>query len=72
MLLDGIVIVVVAEPVDDVVLSGCEMGGGMGGMGGGMAASRADNPWQARGLGLAAHVVFGFGLYLSALALPAA
>jgi hypothetical protein len=42
------------------------------GMGGGIAASRADNPWQARGLGLAAHAVFGLGLYLSALALPAA
>ncbi len=42
------------------------------GMGGGIAASRADNPWQARGLGLAAHAIFGFGLYLSALVLPAA
>jgi hypothetical protein len=41
-------------------------------MGGGIAASRADNPWQARGLGLAAHAIFGFGLYLSALVLPAA
>jgi hypothetical protein len=38
------------------------------GMGGGIAASRAANPWKARALGLAAHVVFGFGLYLSALA----
>ncbi len=39
------------------------------GMGGGWAASKAANPWKARGLGLAAHVVFGLGLYLSALAL---
>ena len=38
------------------------------GMGGGIAASRAAHPWQARALGLAAHVVFGLGLYLSALA----
>lgn len=37
------------------------------GMGGGIAASRAANPWKARGLGLLAHVVFGLGLYLSAL-----
>ena len=39
------------------------------GMGGGMAASRAPKPWKARGLGLAAHVVFGLGLYLSAVAI---
>ena len=37
------------------------------GMGGGIAASRADNPWKARGMGLLAHVVFGMGLYLTAL-----
>ena len=34
------------------------------GMGNGIAASRAPNPWKVRGLQLAAHVVFGFGLYL--------
>ncbi len=38
------------------------------GMGGGLAASRAENPLKARTLGLAAHAVFGLGLYLSALA----
>ncbi|MBI1171803.1 DUF2938 family protein [bacterium] len=38
------------------------------GMGGGIAASRAASPWKVRGLGLLAHVVFGFGLYFSALA----
>ncbi|MGQ0566119.1 MAG: DUF2938 domain-containing protein [Gemmobacter sp.] len=38
------------------------------GMGNGMAASRATDPWRTRGLQLAAHVVFGIGLYLSALA----
>ena len=37
------------------------------GMGRGIAAANADNPWKARGLGLVAHVVFGLGLYLSAL-----
>ncbi|MDH2327879.1 DUF2938 domain-containing protein [Cereibacter sp. SYSU M97828] len=37
------------------------------GMGNGMAASRAPNPWKVRGLGLAAHVVFGLGLYLGGL-----
>lgn len=40
-------------------------------MGNGIAASRAPNPWSARGLGLAAHVVFGLGLWLSALVLAA-
>ena len=38
------------------------------GMGNGIAASRAPNPWKVRGLQLAAHVVFGLGLYVSALA----
>lgn len=38
------------------------------GMGGGIAASRAANPWKARALGLGAHGIFGLGLYLSALA----
>jgi hypothetical protein len=38
------------------------------GMGNGIAASRAASPWKARALGLAAHVVFGLGLYLSAVA----
>ena len=37
------------------------------GMGNGMAASRAANPWKARGMGLVAHVVFGLGLYLTAV-----
>jgi len=37
------------------------------GMGGGIASGRAQNPWAARALQLAAHVVFGLGLYLSAL-----
>ena len=36
-------------------------------MGGGIAAAKADNPWKARAMGLAAHVVFGLGLYLTAL-----
>ncbi|MBX3431233.1 MAG: DUF2938 domain-containing protein [Hyphomonadaceae bacterium] len=38
-------------------------------MGAGIASSRASNPNTARLRSLAAHVVFGFGLYLSALAL---
>jgi Protein of unknown function (DUF2938) len=38
------------------------------GMGNGLAASRSATPWRNRALGLVAHVVFGFGLYLSALA----
>lgn len=42
------------------------------GMGGGIAAARAEKPWQARALGLAAHGVFGVGLYLSALVLAGA
>lgn len=37
------------------------------GMGGGIAASKAESPWKERGLGLLAHVVFGLGLYLTAL-----
>ena len=37
------------------------------GMGGGIAAAKADNPWKARGMGLLAHMVFGLGLYLTAL-----
>jgi hypothetical protein len=37
------------------------------GMGGGIAAARAPNPARARALGLVAHVVFGLGLYLTAL-----
>ena len=35
----------------------------------GLAASKAPNPMQARLRSLINHVVFGFGLYLSALAL---
>ncbi len=38
------------------------------GMGGGIAASKAPNPTKARAMGLLAHVVFGLGLYLTALA----
>ncbi|WP_298919443.1 DUF2938 domain-containing protein [uncultured Roseobacter sp.] len=37
------------------------------GMGLGWAASKTPKPWKARGLGLAAHTVFGFGLWLGAL-----
>ena len=37
------------------------------GMGGGIAAARAANPARARAMGLLAHVVFGLGLYLTAL-----
>lgn len=37
------------------------------GMGLGWAASKTPNPWRARGLGLAAHSVFGVGLWLGAL-----
>lgn len=37
------------------------------GMGLGWAASKTPNPWRARGLGLAAHTVFGVGLWLGAL-----
>lgn len=36
------------------------------GMGGGIAAARADQPWRTRGMGLLAHGVFGLGLYLTA------
>lgn len=38
-------------------------------MGAGIASSKAPNPHTARLRSLAAHVVFGFGLYLSAAAL---
>lgn len=38
-------------------------------MGAGIAAARAPHPWTERAAGLAAHVVFGLGLYLSALIL---
>ena len=37
------------------------------GMGNGWAASRSATPWRDRARGLIAHVVFGLGLYLSAL-----
>lgn len=37
------------------------------GMGLGWAASKTPNPWRARGLSLAAHTVFGVGLWLGAL-----
>jgi Protein of unknown function (DUF2938) len=37
------------------------------GMGNGWAASRSATPWRDRARGLVAHVVFGLGLYLSAL-----
>ncbi|WP_300010113.1 DUF2938 domain-containing protein [uncultured Roseobacter sp.] len=37
------------------------------GMGLGWAASQTPNPWRARGLGLAAHTVFGVGMWLGAL-----
>ncbi len=37
------------------------------GMGNGIAASRADQPWKARAMGLLAHVVFGLGLYVTAV-----
>ncbi|MCJ8140821.1 DUF2938 domain-containing protein [Falsirhodobacter halotolerans] len=37
------------------------------GMGNGIAASKTPAPWVARGLGLAAHVVFGAGLWIGAL-----
>jgi Protein of unknown function (DUF2938) len=37
------------------------------GMGNGWAASRSATPWRNRARGLFAHVVFGLGLYLSAL-----
>ncbi len=37
------------------------------GMGNGIAASKTPAPWLARGLGLAAHVVFGLGLWIGAL-----
>ncbi|MBJ3775803.1 DUF2938 domain-containing protein [Acuticoccus mangrovi] len=42
------------------------------GMGGGIAASRRPNAWTVRGLNLAAHVVFGLGLWVSALLVAAA
>ncbi|WP_316247468.1 DUF2938 domain-containing protein [Roseobacter fucihabitans] len=37
------------------------------GMGAGLAASRTPTPWRARGLGLAAHTVFGVGLWAGAV-----
>jgi hypothetical protein len=37
------------------------------GMGNGCAASRSATPWRDRARGLVAHVVFGVGLYMSAL-----
>lgn len=37
------------------------------GMGAGVAASRTPNPWRARGLGLAAHSIFGVGLWIGAM-----
>lgn len=37
------------------------------GMGLGWAASKTPAPWRARGLSLAAHTVFGVGLWLGAL-----
>lgn len=37
------------------------------GMGLGWAASKTPDPWKARGLSLAAHTVFGVGLWLGAL-----
>lgn len=36
------------------------------GMGAGIAASRTPDPWRARVLGLAAHTVFGIGLWVGA------
>jgi hypothetical protein len=39
------------------------------GLGLGWAASRTDAPWKVRGLGLAAHTVFGLGLWAMALVL---
>jgi len=41
------------------------------GMGAGVAASRAPHPWRSRLRSLVTHLVFGFGLYLSALLLAA-
>jgi len=38
------------------------------GLGAGWAASRTPTPWKVRGLGLAAHTVFGLGLWGTALA----
>lgn len=37
------------------------------GLGVGWAASKTPQPWKARGLGLAAHTVFGAGLWMGAL-----
>ena len=37
------------------------------GMGLGWAASRTDNPWKARVMGLVAHTVFGIGMFGGAL-----
>jgi hypothetical protein len=41
------------------------------GMGNGIAAARAPAPWTARGLGLAAHVVFGLAMWVCSLVLAA-
>ena len=37
------------------------------GMGNGIAAARAKFPWKTRGLQLLAHIIFGLGLWASAL-----
>jgi hypothetical protein len=37
------------------------------GLGLGWAASRTPQPWKVRGLGLAAHTVFGLGLWIGAM-----
>ncbi|MCR9107817.1 DUF2938 family protein [Marivita sp. XM-24bin2] len=37
------------------------------GMGLGWAASRTDNPWRVRGMGLVAHTVFALGMWGAAL-----
>lgn len=39
-------------------------------LGFGMAASLTPTPWRARGKSLLAHLMFGLGLYLSALLVP--
>ena len=38
------------------------------GMGLGWAASKMPNPWKVRGLGMVAHTVFAFGMWLVAIA----
>ena len=37
------------------------------GLGLGWALSKVDQPWKARGMGLIAHTVFGFGMWVVAL-----